>query len=79
MKKYTQTQKADAQRESKIPDDMLLELIDDYTEYHRWLNAMGFCDILKFHIHKRLEDFWSFADSRGLEYSSNWRKELYEK
>lgn len=78
MKKYTQKQKADGQASVIIPDDMLLELIEDYTDYHKWLNTTNLCDVLKLHCRRRLEAFWTMVDSRGLPYNSNWTKELYE-
>lgn len=78
MKKYTQTQKADAQTSGKIPDPMLIELIEDYTEYYKWLDSSDLCHVLKMYTRRKLEELWGFVDSRGLPYNSNWTKELYE-
>lgn len=76
MKKYTQTQKADAQSGGAIPDDMLMELIEDYSEYYKWLHTTELCHVLKMYVCRKLEEFWGFVDSRGLRYNSNWYQEL---
>lgn len=76
MKKYTQTEKLEAQSKSNVPDDMLMELIEDYSEYYKWLHTTELCHVLKMHTLYKLEELWGFVDSRGLPYNSNWYREL---